>query len=167
MDDKDRLILTLLEEDCKVPPESLADMVDLPKEELLSRIEVLEKDRIIQKYTACIDWEKAGEGIVAAIVELKVSPERDFGYDKIAERLARHRQVKSLRLISGAYDLELLVVGKNIHEITRFVAEQVAPLEQVRETGTILIMKTYKDNGIEYFERKSGESREGCPRVLL
>ena len=157
MDDKDRMILSLLEEDCRVPVETLADMVDLTGEEVNKRIAVLEADGVIRKYMACIDWEKAGEGVVAAIIELKVSPERDFGYDKIAERISRHRQVRSLRLISGAYDLELLVVAKNIHEITRFVAEQIAPLEQVRETGTILIMKAYKENGLEFFERKTGD----------
>ncbi|MBP2133257.1 DNA-binding Lrp family transcriptional regulator [Methanomicrobium sp. W14] len=157
MDDKDRMILTLLEEDCRVTPENLADMVDLTAEDVTKRIEVLESAGVIRKYMACIDWEKAGEGVVAAIIELKVSPERDFGYDKIAERISKFRQVRSLRLISGAYDLELLVVGKNIHEITRFVAEQVAPMEQVRETGTILIMKTYKENGLEFSEKRAGD----------
>jgi DNA-binding Lrp family transcriptional regulator len=157
MDDKDRMILSILEEDCRIPVETLADMVDLTAEDIEKRVAILEQDGVIRKYMACIDWEKAGEGVVAAIIELKVSPERDFGYDKIAERISRHRQVRSLRLISGAYDLELLVVAKNIHEITRFVAEQVAPLEQVRETGTILIMKTYKENGLEFFERKTGD----------
>lgn len=157
MDDKDRMILTILEDDCRIPAETLADMVDLKEEEVKKRIASLEEDGLIKKYMACVDWEKAGEGVVAAIIELKVSPERDFGYDKIAERISRHRQVRSLRLISGAYDLELLVVAKNIHEIARFVAEQIAPLEHVRETGTILIMKTYKENGLEFFERKTGE----------
>ncbi|MDD3978470.1 Lrp/AsnC family transcriptional regulator [Methanomicrobium antiquum] len=157
MDDKDRMILGILEDDCRIPAETLADMVDLEVDDIKKRIAVLEENGVIKKYMACIDWEKAGEGVVAAIIELKVSPERDYGYDKIAERISRHRQVKSLRLISGAYDLELLVVAKNIHEITRFVAEQIAPLEQVRETGTILIMKTYKENGLEFFERKTGD----------
>ncbi|WOF17183.1 Lrp/AsnC family transcriptional regulator [Methanoplanus sp. FWC-SCC4] len=157
MDEKDRLILSLLEEDCRVPPATLGDMVDLKEEEVRERISVLENEGIIKKYIACIDWEKAGEGVVAAIIELKVSPERDYGYDKIAERISRHKQVRSVRLISGAYDLEIMVNGKNIHEITRFVAEQIAPMEQIRETGTILIMKTYKENGLEFFERKTGE----------
>jgi DNA-binding Lrp family transcriptional regulator len=157
MDEKDRLLLTLLEEDSRTPAVELADMVDLTEDEVVQRMYRMEHLGIIRKYTTLIDWEKAGDGEVNAIVELKVAPERNFGYDKIAERIAGFKQVKSLHLISGVYDLEIMVTGKNIHEVTRFVSEQIAPMDHVRETATILIMKTYKENGYLYFERKEGE----------
>jgi DNA-binding Lrp family transcriptional regulator len=157
MDEQDRLLLTLLEENSRLSARELAEMVDLEEDEVIERIERLETEKIIRKYTAVIDWERAGDGVVAAIVELKVSPERDYGYDKIAERIARFREVRSVRLISGIYDIELQISGKSIHDVTRFVAEQIAPMDHIRETATILIMKIYKENGYMFFERGEGE----------
>ncbi|ADN34783.1 transcriptional regulator, AsnC family [Methanolacinia petrolearia DSM 11571] len=157
MDEKDRMLLKLLEEDCRTAGSVLADMLDLDEEGVRKRVQRMEEEGIIRSYSANIDWEKAGDGYVAAILELKVTPERDFGYDKIAERIAHHPQVRSLRLISGAYDFSMLVVGKDIHEVTRFVSEQIAPMEHIKETATILIMKTYKENGFEIFEKKGRE----------
>ncbi|HDR72613.1 MAG TPA: Lrp/AsnC family transcriptional regulator [Methanoculleus sp.] len=153
MDDKDRILLTILEDDSNIPVRNLSEMADLSEEEVATRIRILEEQGVIRKYRAVVDWEQAGEPEVAAIIELKVSPERDFGYDKIAERIARFSQVRSIRLISGVYDLQVMVVGSNIHEITSFVAEQIAPMDHIRETATILIMKTYKENGHTFFER--------------
>ena len=157
MDEKDRILLELLEEDCRTPHSILADMLDLDEEEIKDRILRMEKEGKIRKYSALIDWEKAGDGHVAAILELKVTPEMDFGYDKIAERIAHHPQVRSLRLISGAYDFSMLIYGKDIHEGTRFVSEQIAPMEHIKETATILIMKTYKENGFAVFDKKIHE----------
>ena len=151
------MLLELLEEDCRTSYTVLADMLDLDPENVERRIRRMEDEGVIRKYSASIDWEKAGDGYVAAILELKVTPERDFGYDKIAERIAHHHQVRSLRLLSGAYDFSMLVYGKDIHEVTRFVSEQIAPMDHIKETATILIMKTYKENGVEIFEKKSRE----------
>ena len=117
----------------------------------------MEEARIIRKYTAVVDWERAGNSRVSAIIDLKIAPERDFGYDKIAERIARFRQVKALFLVSGVYDLQLLVTGKDMNEVSRFVSEQIAPMDHIRETGTRIIMKIYKENGIPFFEREGGE----------
>lgn len=157
MNEQDRLLLMLLEENSRLSTRELAEMVNLEEKDVLERIHRLEADRIIRKYTAVIDWEKAGDGGVSAIIDLKVSPERDFGYDKIAGRIARFKQVRSVRLISGVYDLELLVAGKTIHDVSLFVAEQIAPMDHIRETATILIMKTYKENGNIFFEREEAE----------
>jgi DNA-binding Lrp family transcriptional regulator len=157
MDEKDRLLLKCLEDDCRTPVHELATMVDLEVSEVEERIRRMKEDNVIRKYTALIDWDRAGDGAVSAIIELKVSPERDFGYDKIAGRIARFNQVRSLHLISGVYDLQLLVTGRTIHEITSFVAEQIAPMDHIKETATILIMKTYKENGHLFFEREKGE----------
>lgn len=125
--------------------------------EVARRIGALEAAQIIKRYSTVVNWEKAGTNEVSAIIELKVSPERDFGYDRIAERLSRFRQVKSLRLITGTYDLQLIVTGKNMQEVSRFVSEHVAPMDRIRETATHIIMKSYKENGNAFFEQPETE----------
>ncbi|WP_298666667.1 Lrp/AsnC family transcriptional regulator [uncultured Methanofollis sp.] len=157
MDGKDLLILHLLEENSRIPIEELATMVELPVKEAERRIRALEEARIIRKYAAVIDWEKAGNEEVTSIIALKVSPERDFGYDRIAERIARFREVKAVRLVSGRYDLILLVRGRTMQDVARFVSEHIATMDQIRETTTQFAMKTYKENGIPYDEREASE----------
>ncbi|MDD3622651.1 MAG: Lrp/AsnC family transcriptional regulator [Methanofollis sp.] len=157
MDDKDRLILHILEENSHVPIEELATMVELPAHDVEDRIRVLEAAGVIRKYCAVIDWEKAGDGAVTSIIALKVSPERNYGYDKIAERIARFREVKTLRLVSGRYDFIVVVTGRTMQEVARFVSEHIAPMEQITETATQFVMKTYKENGTPYDDRIAGE----------
>ena len=157
MDEKDHEILHLLEENGRLPLQELATSLALPEDKVEERIRAMEESRIIRKYTAVIDWERAGNSRVSAIIDLKIAPERDFGYDKIAERLARFRQVKALYLVSGVYDLQLLMTGKDMNEVSRFVSEQIAPMDHIRETATHIIMKIYKENGNPFFEREGGE----------
>ena len=157
MDEKDHGILRILEENGRISPEEIATMTTLSADDVAGRIRALEDARVIRKYTAVINWEKAGNGEVSAIIELKVSPERDFGYDRIAERLSRFNQVKSVRLITGTYDLQLLVSGRNMQEVSRFVSEHVAPMDRIRETATHIIMKPYKENGNILFEQPEAE----------
>ncbi|HTY52940.1 MAG TPA: Lrp/AsnC family transcriptional regulator [Methanomicrobiales archaeon] len=157
MDGKDLEILQLLEENGRIPLGELAASLGLSEGEAGERIRALEAARIIRKVTAVIDWEKAGASRVSAIIDLKIAPERDFGYDKIAERIARFRQVDSLYLVSGVYDLQLLVTGKDMNEVSRFVSEQIAPMDHIREAATHIIMKIYKENGNQFFEKEGGE----------
>jgi len=157
MDEKDHEILHLLEENGRLPLRELATSLALPEDEVEERIRAMEVARIIRKFTAVVDWERAGNSRVSAITDLKIAPERDFGYDKIAERIARFRQVKALYLVSGVYDLQLLVTGKDMNEVSRFVSEQIAPMDHIRETATHIIMKIYKENGNPFFEREGGE----------
>jgi len=157
MDEKDLGILRILEENGRVSPEEIGTMTTLSADDVAGRIRALEDARVIRKYTAVINWEKAGSGEVSAIIELKVSPERDFGYDRIAERLSRFNQVKSVRLITGTYDLQLLVSGRNMQEVSRFVSEHVAPMDRIRETATHIIMKPFKENGNILFEQPEPE----------
>ncbi|NLZ31080.1 MAG: Lrp/AsnC family transcriptional regulator [Methanomicrobiales archaeon] len=153
MDEKDLTLLHLLEENCRTPVSDLAVMAELSEQDTKDRISRLEETGTIRCYAAIVDWKQAGNNNVAAVIELKVSPERDLGYDRIAERIARFPQVRSLRLMTGAYDLQILVTGSSMHEIARFVAEQIAPMDRIRETATHIIMKTYKENGITFAER--------------
>ena len=157
MDDKDLLLLQLLEENSRLTTREMAVMAEIAPEEIEARIAALENAGVIRSYSAVIDWERAGNGEVSAIIELKVNPERDFGYDRIAERIARFRQVRSLRLITGAYDLQLTVTGKNMQEVARFVSEYIAPMDRIRETATHIIMKSYKENGRTFCEKEGSE----------
>ncbi|TAJ45511.1 Lrp/AsnC family transcriptional regulator [Methanofollis fontis] len=157
MDEKDHLILHLLEENSRIPLEDLATMVEIDLDEAKARIKTLEESKIIRKYGAVVDWERAGDGDVTSIIALKVSPERDAGYDKIAERIARFAEVKTLRLVSGRYDFILLVKGRTMQEIARFVSEHIAPMDGIRETTTQFVLKTYKENGTPYDEREASE----------
>lgn len=157
MDEKDLELLRILEENSRLSTDEIATMTSLAKAEVERRIGALEATQIIKRYSTVVNWERAGNGEVSAIIELKVSPERDFGYDRIAERLSRFRQVKSLRLITGTYDLQLIVTGKNMQEVSRFVSEHVAPMDRIRETATHIIMKSYKENGNTFFEQPETE----------
>lgn len=157
MDDKDLEILRILEENSRLTADEIATMTKISFKEIENRIHALENARVIRKYTTVINWEKVGNGEVSAIIELKVSPERDFGYDRIAERLSRFTEVKSLRLITGTYDLQLLVTGKNMQDVSRFVSEHIAPMDRIRETATHIIMKSYKENGNTLFEQPETE----------
>jgi len=157
MDEKDLDLLHILEENSRLSAQEIATMTNLSSAEVEARIRTLEKDGVIRKYTTVINWELAGNGEVSSIIELKVSPERDFGYDRIAERLSRFRQVRTLRLITGTYDLQLIVTGKNVQEVSRFVSEHVAPMDRIRETATHIIMKSYKENGNTLFEQQEAE----------
>jgi DNA-binding Lrp family transcriptional regulator len=157
MDETDQEILHLLEEKGRLPSGELAAGLGLTGDEVEGRIRAMEESRVIRKFTTVVDWERAGNFRVSALIDLKIAPERDFGYDKIAERIARFRQVKALYLVSGVYDLQILVTGKDMNEVSRFVSEQIAPMEHIRETATHIIMKIYKENGIPFFEREGGE----------
>ncbi|ABD42172.1 transcriptional regulator, AsnC family [Methanospirillum hungatei JF-1] len=157
MDDIDRSLLSLLEEDCSTPLHDLAVMLGCSDEEVEKRKKQLEEDGIIRRYSAVINWEQVDKGAVYAIIELKVAPERDYGYDRIAARISRFSNVRNLRLRTGTHDLQLLVKGKSMQEIARFVSEQIAPMERIRETATHIIMKTYKENGVLYVEREDGQ----------
>jgi len=157
MDESDIQILRIIEENSRLSPEEIATMTTLGAGDVRARIRALEDAHIIRRYTTAINWEKAGNSEVAAIIELKVSPERDFGYDRIAERLSRFSQVRTLRLITGTYDLQLIVTGRNMQEVSRFVSEHIAPMDRIRETATHIIMKSYKENGNTFFEQQETE----------
>lgn len=142
-------ILKCLEEDAKTPPERIGVMVGLKKEEVEEKIKDLEKKGAILKYKAIIDWERAGvEDMVYAFIDVKVTPERDYGFDKVAHRIYQFPEVHSLYLLSGAYDLQVVVIGKTMKDVAYFVAERLATLDQVQSTATHFVLKKYKVDGV-------------------
>ncbi len=150
-------ILDVIEGNAKLQPEEIATMTGIPEKEIASKIKEMEKKGIIRKYKTVIDWEKAGEEYIYAIIEIKVALRERTGYDAIAERIAKFPEVRSVRLISGDHDLSLTVRGKSMKDVAFFVAEKIAPLEQVQGTVTHFVLRTYKEDGDVLFEKERKE----------
>ena len=150
-------ILEIIESDPKIGAKEIATLTGSTEAEVASKIKEMEKAGIIRKYKTVINWEKAGEEYVYAIIELKVALRSRTGYDAIAERLARFDEVRSVRLISGDHDLSLTVRGKSMKEVAFFVAEKIATLEQVQGTVTHFVLRTFKEDGDILFEKEQSE----------
>lgn len=153
MDDKTRHILECLEEDARISHEKIATLTGIAADEVDRRIKELEDSGVIRKYKTVIDWDLAGDEYVYAIIELKVTLERKMGYQALVERLYKFPEVRSVRLLSGQYDLSLTVFGKTMKEVAFFVAEKISTLEQVQHTTTHFVLKTYKEDGVILFEQ--------------
>ena len=147
-----RDILEIIEHDPKKDTQEIALMSGCSEEEVCSRIKELEENGIIRKYKAVIDWDKVGEEYIYAIIELKINLDDRAGYDNIAKRIASFNEVRSIRLISGDHDLSLTVRGHSMKDVAFFVAEKIATLDQVHNTMTHFVLKTYKEDGVALFE---------------
>jgi DNA-binding Lrp family transcriptional regulator len=151
-------ILEALEKDARLTPDKISAMTGIPVEEVKEKIKKAEKENIILKYKAVVNWSKLGDEKVWAVVEVKVVPQRDVGFDAIARRIYRFPQVHSVYLASGTYDFAILVQGISIQEIAVFVSEKLAPIDEVQGTVTHFILKKYKEDG-EIFEDGEGDKR--------
>jgi DNA-binding Lrp family transcriptional regulator len=141
-------ILNLLEQDARLSAEQIASMIGEDEKAVAARIRNYERQGVILGYNALVDWDKTDREYVSAIIELKVEPTPDRGFDKIAERIYRYPEVESVSLISSAgYDLLLTMKGKTMKEIAYFVAYKLATLEDVRSTATHFVLKKYKEKG--------------------
>ena len=143
-------VLELLEQNSRLPLEEMACLLNASTNEIAETMAQLEASRTVLKYTTIIDWEKTGSEKTNALIELTITPEREFGFDKIAERIYGFSEVKSLYLMSGSYDLAVFVEADSFKDISLFVAEKLAPLSPVKSTKTHFIMKKYKDHGVPY-----------------
>ncbi len=150
-------ILEILENNPRIGTREIATMTGITESQAASQIKEMEKKGIIRKYKTVIDWEKAGEEYVYAIIELKVALRSRTGYDAIAERIAKFPEVRSVRLISGDHDLSLTVRGRSMKDVAFFVAEKIATLEQVQGTVTHFVLRTYKEDGDVLFEKERPE----------
>lgn len=147
-------LLEVIEKNPKIPPEELAVMLGMDVEAVSKKLCELEECGIIRDYKAIINWDTVGEEYVYAIIELKVALEDRTGYDSIAKRIAGFPEVRSVRLISGDHDLSLTVRGKSMKDVAFFVAEKIAPLEQIQNTATHFVLKTYKEDGTILFDNE-------------
>jgi DNA-binding Lrp family transcriptional regulator len=143
-------ILQMLEKDCRITPEQLAQKCGRDVEDIKATIRKLENDGVILGYKALIDWDKTDREYVSAVIELKITPQRDRGFDKIAEKLINYPEVQSVHLMSGGFDLMLIIEGKTMKEVAFFVSFKLAPIEGVVSTATHFVLKKYKDKGVIY-----------------
>ncbi|MDO8567192.1 MAG: Lrp/AsnC family transcriptional regulator [Dehalococcoidales bacterium] len=140
-------ILRVLENDARVTPKQIATMTGAPAAEVTKLIKQAEEDRTILKYKTIINWNKVHEEPVSALIEVDVTPQRDVGFDAIAERVYRFPQARTVYLVSGTYDLLVLVSGKTMQEVADFVSQKLAPIEGIRATVTHFMLKRYKEDG--------------------
>jgi DNA-binding Lrp family transcriptional regulator len=140
-------ILRILERDARTTPQQIATMTGKPLAQVKRAIKKAESDRTILKYKTVINWDRLREEQVRALVEVKVVPQRDVGFDAIAERIYRFPEARSVYLVSGTYDIAVLVEGGTMQEVAGFVAQKLAPLESIQGTVTHFMLKRYKEDG--------------------
>jgi DNA-binding Lrp family transcriptional regulator len=143
-------ILSLLERNAKLSADEIAVMIGRPADEVVRTIEGLEKNKVILGYGALVNWEKTSAATVTALIEVRVTPQKNQGFDHIAERIYRYPQVKSCYLMSGGFDLMVIVEDETLKDVAMFVSEKIAPLDSVVSTSTHFILKKYKMNGTEF-----------------
>ncbi|MDF2499805.1 MAG: transcriptional regulator, AsnC family [Anaerosporomusa subterranea] len=141
-------LLELLEKDHTLTPEQLAVMLGMSKDNVTAEIERLEREKVIVKYHTIINWEKAGVDSVYAIIHVNIAPQREVGFDAIAERIYRFPEVKNLYLMSGAFDLSVMVECNSLKEVSQFVFSKLATIEGVVSTTTHFLLKRYKTEGV-------------------
>ena len=140
-------ILTMIEKNNKLSTKDLADMFGVDESVIIHEIAKMEEEKVICGYHTLINWDKTEKESVTALIEVKVTPQRGRGFDQIAERIYNFPEVKSVYLMSGSFDLTVVIEGRTMKEVAMFVSEKLAPLEPVLSTATHFILKKYKDHG--------------------
>ncbi|MBQ8388056.1 MAG: Lrp/AsnC family transcriptional regulator [Clostridia bacterium] len=143
-------ILKLLEDDATLTAEQLSVMLGKEVGDIKDIIEKYERDGVLLGYKALIDWDKTDREYVSALIEVKIQPQRDLGFDKVAEKIYNYPEVTSLLLMSGGFDLAVMIEGKTMREVAYFVAQKLAPIEFITSTATHFVLKKYKDKGVIY-----------------
>ncbi len=141
-------ILEILNEDCRIPLERIAVMTGQDLTTVAQAVDELEKDRVILQYAPIINWDRTDRERVEAMIEVKCTPQRDMGFDAIAGRIYRFDEVKSVYLISGSFDLLVLLEARTLKELALFVSEKLSPIEGVTGTSTSFVLKRYKQDGV-------------------
>lgn len=152
-------ILELLETDSKLTAKQIAIMVGEKQADVEKQIAAMEEEGIILQYSTLINWEKMEQDCISALIDVKVIPQRDVGFDEVAERIYRYPEVRSVTLMSGMYDLSVEVTGKSMKDVALFVAQRLSTLDQVQSTMTHFVLKRYKDKGV-ILEDKERDDRQ-------
>lgn len=150
-------ILNLLEKNSRMTDTEMAILLSARLEDVTVAVRELETDGIIRGYGALIDWERFGQETVTAYIEVRVTPQRGQGFDKVAERIYQFPQVQGCNLMSGGYDLFVVVEGRTMKEVALFVAEKLAPIESVISTSTHFVLRKYKDHGVQFGQQRKDE----------
>lgn len=153
-------ILRNIATNSKLSTEDLAAMLEATPEEIKQQIEQMEEQGVICGYPTLINWDKADCEHVTALIEVKVTPERGRGFDKVAERIYRFEEVESLYLMSGGFDLTVIIDGKSMKEVAMFVATKLATMEAVMSTATHFVLKKYKEYGLSLVSENRSDERQ-------
>ena len=152
-------LLQLLEDDCTLTHAQLASMSGLTEAEVAAAIRKYEEDRIILGYTAIVDWDRTDRESVTALIEVNVTPQRGEGFDRVAQRIYQYDEVESVYLMSGSFDLTVIISGRSLKEVALFVGEKLAPLEDITGTATHFILKKYKEKHLIFQKQETQEER--------
>lgn len=152
-------LLAIIEKNSRIDLKELAVILGVQEIDVVNELQRLEDEGIICGYHTLINWEKTSLDKVTALIEVRVTPQRGQGFDNVAERIYKYPEVRSVYLISGGYDLMVILEGKTLREVSSFVSDKLAPLEPVLSTATHFILKKYKDHGT-IFMQKSEDERE-------
>jgi DNA-binding Lrp family transcriptional regulator len=151
-------LLKLLQENAALKPAQLAAMLNTTEADVAAQIKAYETDQVILGYRTVLNEDKLDRDLVRAVIEVKITPERGGGFDRLAERIAKYNEVESCRLMSGGYDLMVVVRGNNLREVASFVSEKLATVQGVISTATHFMLKAYKEQGI-LMQREQNEER--------
>lgn len=150
-------ILAAIDKNSKISNADLAIMLGITEEEVAATLKELEEETVICGYPTLINWDKVNCERVTALIEVMVTPQRGLGFDKIAERIYQFDEVQSVYLMSGGFDLTVIIEGKTMREVAAFVSEKLAPMEAILSTGTHFVLKKYKEHGLPLVQTKQDE----------
>jgi DNA-binding Lrp family transcriptional regulator len=150
-------ILRNLEGNSRINLHDLAVMLNIKEADLYNEISLMEKDKIICGYTTLINWDNTSKEIVTALIEVKVTPKRELGFDELAGRISKFPEVTSCYLMSGGFDLMVMIEGKSMKEVSRFVFNKLSTLDSILSTSTHFVLKKYKDHGISLVEEEKDD----------
>ncbi|MBR1392014.1 MAG: Lrp/AsnC family transcriptional regulator [Lachnospiraceae bacterium] len=156
-------ILTFIEKNSRIDLKELAIVLGVDEAAVMNELEAMEQENIICGYHTLINWDKAGVEKVSALIEVRVTPQRGMGFDKVAERIYNYPEVNAVYLISGSYDLLVTIEGKTLREVSQFVSDKLSTLESVLSTQTNFILKKYKDHGTVMTEKTIDERIQMIP----
>ncbi len=156
-------ILTFIEKNSRIDLKELAIMLGVDETVVMNELEQMEAEHIICGYHTIIDWDKVGMEKVTAMIEVRVTPQRGMGFDKVAERIYNYPEVNSVYLISGGFDFMVTLEGKSLREVSQFVSEKLSTLDAILSTKTNFILKKYKDHGTIIAEQKKDERIQMTP----
>ena len=150
-------ILAIIEKNSRIDLKDLAALLGESEAAVANEIADMEKENIICGYHTMINWDNTGNEKVIALIEVKVTPQRGMGFDKIAERIYQYSEVNSVYLMSGAFDFTVIIEGKTMREVAQFVSEKLSPMDSVLSTATHVVLKKYKDHGTVMYEKPGDE----------
>ena len=150
-------ILAVLEKNSRISPRELAELLGEREEDVAREIEQMEEDRIICGYHTLINWENTSREVVTALIEVRATPQRGMGFDRIAERIYNYPEVDEVYLMSGSFDFTVIIEGKSMREVAAFVSEKLSPMESILSCSTHFVLKKFKDHGTVLAERKQDE----------